>query len=69
MCKIGYMLTGETVPGPIEVRPARPFDPRDCACGPGAWQFVVRYSELTLGEEVFTARTWPIRTCGHDGCR
>jgi phosphate-selective porin OprO/OprP len=52
--QVGYMLTGESVPGPIDLRPLSPFNPRNWGDGLGAWQFVLRYSQLNLGEEVFT---------------
>ncbi len=53
--QLGYMLTGESVQGPGLVPPLSPFEPHLGGQGPGAWQCVVRYSELTLGEQVFTA--------------
>ena len=53
--QIGYMLTGEHIPGPIDKRPLRPFSPRNPADGPGAWQVVTRYSYLNVGDEVFSA--------------
>ncbi len=49
-----YFLTGEQVTGRSIVVPHRPFAPRSGAYGPGAIEPFVRYSYLTLGDEVFT---------------
>ncbi|MCA9143697.1 MAG: hypothetical protein KDB05_12960 [Planctomycetales bacterium] len=48
-----YFLTGEEVTGRSIVVPNRPFAPRSGFYGPGAIEPFVRYSYLTLGDEVF----------------
>ena len=53
---LAYFLTGETVTGRGMVTPLRPFDPAHGSWGPGAFEAFARYSQLTLGETVFTAR-------------
>jgi phosphate-selective porin OprO/OprP len=50
-----YFLTGEKVTGRSMVIPNSPFAPRSNRFGPGAIEPFVRYSYLTLGDEVFTA--------------
>jgi phosphate-selective porin OprO/OprP len=49
-----YNLTGETATGPTVLDPIRPFDLRPEHFGLGAWQAMARYSELSLGNEIFT---------------
>ena len=50
-----YFITGETVTGRGMVDPLRPFDPGKNAWGPGAIELFARYSELALGQTIFTA--------------
>ena len=52
----GYFLTGEEMTKRALVEPLRPFFPRQKggSFGPGAWEFVARVSNLTLGEQVFS---------------
>ena len=50
-----YFLTGETMASRGRVKPLRPFDLRRGRLGPGAWETVFRYADLSLGREVFTA--------------
>jgi len=52
---LSYFLTGEEVTGRSIVVPKRPFDPADGVFGIGAIEPFVRFSHVTLGEEVFTA--------------
>ena len=52
---LAYFLTGETVTGRGMVTPLRPFDPAHGSWGPGAFEPFARYSQLTLGETIFTA--------------
>jgi phosphate-selective porin OprO/OprP len=51
----GDFLTGETVASRGLVKPLRDFDLRPGRRGPGAWEAVVRYNVLDLGDRVFTA--------------
>ncbi len=48
-----YFLTGEQVPGRSLVIQNQPFAPRSGLYGTGAIEPFVRYSYLTLGDEVF----------------
>ena len=50
-----YLLTGETRVEPGVIDPLRRFDLRPGRFGLGAFEPVVRYSELYVGREVFTA--------------
>ncbi len=53
----GYFLTGEEIERRTRLYPLRPFIPTKSGQrrGPGAWEIVSRYSELSLGNEVFNA--------------
>jgi phosphate-selective porin OprO/OprP len=53
----GYFLTGEQVQRRSRLYPLRPLVPtsKDQKRGIGAWEVVGRFSELTLGDSVFTA--------------
>jgi phosphate-selective porin OprO/OprP len=50
-----YFLTGETVEGRKVVVPLRPFNPVSGQVGTGAIEPFARYSQINLGQEVFTA--------------
>ncbi len=50
----GYFLTGETSDRRSQVKPLKPFDLRKGKFGLGAFELESRYSQLTLGNEVFT---------------
>ncbi len=50
-----YFITGETITGRGMVTPLRPFDPARNSWGPGAIEPFARYSNLSLGQTVFTA--------------
>ncbi len=50
-----YFLTGETMASRGRVKPLRSFDLRPGRFGPGAWELVFRYADLSLGRQVFTA--------------
>lgn len=50
-----YILTGETLIDRVVIDPLRPFDLRKGKFGLGAWELTARYSDLSLGDEVFTA--------------
>jgi phosphate-selective porin OprO/OprP len=52
---LGYFLTGEEVERRTVVEPLRPFDPVAGRWGTGALEPFVRYSQMDLGEEVFSA--------------
>jgi phosphate-selective porin OprO and OprP len=52
----GYFITGEQVEGRKQVIPLHPFNPVSGLRGCGAIEPFARYSRLTLGEEVFTAK-------------
>ncbi|MDG3002747.1 porin [Paludisphaera mucosa] len=52
---LAYFLTGEKVRDRSRVDPLRPFDPGRNSWGPGAIEPFARYSELSLGDEVFRA--------------
>ena len=52
---LAYFVTGETVEGRRQVIPLRPYNPASGLYGPGAFEPFARYSQLVLGEEVFTA--------------
>jgi phosphate-selective porin OprO/OprP len=52
---LGYFLTGETVIDRSTVVPLRPFSLREGRFGLGAVELFARYSQLELGESVFTA--------------
>lgn len=49
-----YLLTGETRERASLIEPDRPFDLRRGRFGPGAFEVQARYSNLTLGRQVFT---------------
>ncbi len=49
-----YLLTGEHAASRNLVQPLKPFDPRKGRWGPGAWEIAARYSDLRLGNQVFT---------------
>ncbi len=51
----GYILTGETIRDRTLIDPLRPFDLRPGNFGLGALEVTARYSELALGQSVFTA--------------
>jgi phosphate-selective porin OprO and OprP len=53
----GYFLTGEEVERRTRVKPLRPLIPtsRDDERGIGAWEVTARYSELRIGERIFTS--------------
>jgi phosphate-selective porin OprO/OprP len=53
----GYFLTGEEIQRRSRLYPLRPLLPtsKTQKRGIGAWEVVGRFSELTLGDEVFTA--------------
>ncbi len=50
-----YFLTGEQVTGRSIVKPCRPYSPRSHLYGTGAIEPFVRYSYLSLGDEVFNS--------------
>ena len=50
-----YLLTGETLNERAFLDPRRPFDLRKGKRGPGAWEVHARFSELQLGNQVFSA--------------
>ena len=50
-----YLFTGETIIDRVLIDPLRPFDLRKGKFGLGAWELTARYSELDLGNQVFTA--------------
>lgn len=52
---LGYFLTGETVEDRSTVVPLRPIDLHRGRFGPGAIELFARYSQLELGEAVFSA--------------
>ncbi len=52
---LGYFLTGEQVERRTTVYPLRPFDLTRGCWGPGAIEAFVRYSQLNLGQGVFTS--------------
>jgi phosphate-selective porin OprO/OprP len=49
-----YLLTGESRERASLIEPFRPFDLRRGRFGLGAWEVQARYSNLTLGNSVFT---------------
>jgi phosphate-selective porin OprO/OprP len=49
-----YLLTGERVASRGLVKPFRPFDLRKGKLGFGAWELAARFSQLDLGNQVFT---------------
>ncbi|WP_148593851.1 porin [Aquisphaera giovannonii] len=51
---LSYFLTGEVVERRQVVTPLRPFDPARGLWGPGALEPYARFSQLSLGEAVFT---------------
>ncbi|WP_165219113.1 OprO/OprP family phosphate-selective porin [Aquisphaera insulae] len=51
---LAYFLTGEVVNRREVVAPLRPFDPIKGEWGPGAIEPFVRYSQLSLGDTIFT---------------
>jgi phosphate-selective porin OprO/OprP len=52
--QFGYILTGETIRDRMLIEPLRPFDLRPGHFGPGALEATARFSDLTLGRQVFT---------------
>ncbi len=50
-----YFLTGERMASRGRVTPLRPFDLRPGRFGPGAWEPFFRFSDLSIGKQVFTA--------------
>ena len=52
--QVGYILTGETIRDRMLVEPLRPFDLRPGHFGLGALEATARFSDLTLGNQVFT---------------
>jgi phosphate-selective porin OprO and OprP len=54
MLQSAYLLTGETRERLSLVDPIRPFNPRRGQFGLGAVELQARYSELALGNQVFT---------------
>jgi len=52
--QLGYILTGETLEKRALVEPLRPFDLRHGKFGPGAIELQFRYSNLQVGNQVFT---------------
>lgn len=50
----GYFITGETVQKRTTVVPLRPFNPLKGQRGPGAIELFARYTQLNLGDNVFT---------------
>ncbi len=50
----GYILTGETIRDRTLIDPLSPFDLRPGHFGLGALEITARYSELSLGQSVFT---------------
>lgn len=52
--QVGYILTGETLEKRALVEPLRPFDLRRGKFGPGAIELTARYSNLQIGNQVFT---------------
>ena len=50
----GYILTGETIRDRTLIDPLRPFDLRPGHFGLGALEVTARFSELSLGQSVFT---------------
>jgi phosphate-selective porin OprO and OprP len=52
--QVGYILTGETIRDRTLVDPLHPFDLRPGRFGLGAFEITARYSELSLGKNVFT---------------
>ena len=51
--QFGYILTGETIRDRMLIEPLRPFDLRPGHFGPGALEATARFSDLTLGRQVF----------------
>jgi len=53
----GYFLTGEEIARRTRVKPRRPLIPvnNNEQRGPGAWEAVVRVSQLQIGDSIFTA--------------
>jgi phosphate-selective porin OprO/OprP len=52
--QVGYVLTGETVRDRMLIEPLRPFDLRPGRFALGALELTARFSDLTLGRQVFT---------------
>ncbi len=52
--QFGYLLTGETLTESTLIDPLHPFDPRPGHFGLGAIQPTARFSELSIGRQVFT---------------
>ena len=52
--QFGYILTGETIRDRMLIEPLRPFDLRPGHFGLGALEATARFSDLTLGRQVFT---------------
>jgi phosphate-selective porin OprO/OprP len=51
---VSYFLTGEEIERRTTVVPLRPFHPLHGRWGPGALEAFVRYSQLNLGDNLFT---------------
>jgi phosphate-selective porin OprO/OprP len=51
--QVGYILTGETIRDRMLIEPLRPFDIRPGHFGLGALEATARFSDLTLGRQVF----------------
>ena len=52
--QVGYIMTGETIRDRTLIEPLNPFDLRPGHFGLGALEVTARFSELTLGRQVFT---------------
>jgi phosphate-selective porin OprO and OprP len=52
--QVGYIVTGETIRDRTLIDPLHPFDLRPGKFGLGAFEVTARYSELSLGRNVFT---------------
>ncbi len=50
----GYILTGETLTERTVINPLHPFDLRPGKFGLGAFEITSRFSQLSLGQQVFT---------------
>ncbi len=55
MVQASYLLTGETRERLSLVDPIHPFNPRSGQFGLGALELQARFSELSVGNQVFTA--------------
>lgn len=50
----GYILTGETITDRVMIDPLHHFDLRPGRFGLGAWEVTTRFSNLEIGQQVFT---------------